>query len=118
MLRRVLPLAVVMVCLIGFFGFADEKPATSARPEFVTFTAVKTEKGELIQISAGDEKFWVPSVWFALPKKDSGDGMRVQNGRLVLSVDREGSQATMTEMSLDLHPSRTAATKPQASPVK
>jgi hypothetical protein len=110
---------MVMVCLVGFFAIADEKgekAATSAEPESITFTAVKTERGDLIQVSAGEAKFWVPSVWFSPPNNASGEGMKAQNGRMVSVVDREGSEATMSELSLYLHPSRQASTKSQAPP--
>jgi hypothetical protein len=122
--RRVVPMTVVMVCLVGLFAVSNEKAATdekaaaSANPELVTFSAVKTERGELIQVSAGEVKFWVPSVWLSPPNKSSGDGMRVQNGRLVSLVDREGSEATMSELSLYLHPSRPDSTKSPKTPAR
>jgi|ERR1700685_2749553 len=118
MLRRVVPLTVVTVCLVGFFAIADEKAATLPKPDVVTFTAVKTERGDLIQVSAGDVKFWVPSVWFSLPNKSSGDGMKAQSGRMVSLLDREGSSATMSEMSLYLHPLRQASKRSHALPSK
>lgn len=114
--RIVVPLTVVMVCLVGFFAIADEKATTSAKPDLVTFTAVKTERGDLIEVSAGDVKFWVPSVWFALPNKSSGDGMKAQNCGMVALLDREGSRAEMAEMSLYLHQSPQASTKKTHAP--
>ncbi len=94
MLRGVTALAIVCLCSIGLMAFAGEKAAAPANPQAITFTPTKTDKqGWMIQVTAGDVTFWVPSLTFQHPDKSNAGEMKAVNGHFTscTATDSEGN---------------------------
>lgn len=107
MSRGMIGVTILGLCSMGLFVVAEDSIAPPAEPESVTFTPVKTEKGDLIQVTAGDVKFWVGSLWLAEPNKSSGEGLKAKNGSLTgwspVHRDGESSSVKISGFSLFLH---------------
>jgi hypothetical protein len=110
MLRGTIAVAIVGLSSISLFAIAEENAAPSAEPEAITFTPVKTEVGEMIQVTAGIVKFCVPSIRMQKSDGSLSAETKAEHGILKCSTDDDGRQARIGKVSLYLRPARQVPT--------